>query len=220
MEIILIVILIIIMYHRPIGLKKFSDTVLGKIIGVLAVVFIAMKFGRNTALIAAVIVILISHNDQEGLKEKKEQPKKEQPKKEQPKKEQPKKEQPKKEQPAPVKKQPAKETPKSIPVSTSSDTYKRGSGLRGGADKKWYRRKTIAKAPVISGRPSRWGGLPVLSSPSTQGVLAKAMSSVPKSSINVIDKDREMKITPLLNSQEDRGQYGGEKEGRVRRPYQ
>ena len=62
MEIILIAILIIIMYNRPLELKRFSDTVLGKIVGVVIVAAIALKFGRNTALIAAVIVILSSYS--------------------------------------------------------------------------------------------------------------------------------------------------------------
>jgi len=202
MEIILIAILIIIMYNRPLELKRFSDTVLGKIVGVVIVAAIALKFGRNTALIAAVIVILCSYSEKEGLEKKKEQPKKEAPKKEVPKKAAPK-----------------KETPKPTPASTKSDTYKRGGGLRGGAQKKWARASAVAKAPLISARPSRWGGLPVLPASHGNNVLAKVMSPVTRhSSLNVVDKDREMKITSLLNSQEARGQYGGESQGMVKRP--
>ena len=214
MEMILIAILIIIMYNRPVELKHFSDTVLGKIVGVIIVGFIALKFGRNTALIAAVIVILASYSEKEGARSKEEKPA---PKKEQ------KKETPKpapKPTPKPTPAPAPAPTPKPTPVSVNSDTPGRGGGLRGGARRKWGGR-AAAKAPLISARPSRWGGLPVLTAARGQNVLAKAMSPVPRhSTLNVVDKDREMKIASLLNSQEARGQYGGESQGMVKRPNQ
>ena len=218
MEMILIAILIIIMYNRPLELKHFSDTVLGKIVGVVIVSFIALKFGRNTALIAAVIVILASYSEKEGAQSKEEKPA---PKKEQ------KKETPKpspkpapKPAPKPTPKPAPAPTPKPTPAPVKSDTAGRGGGLRGGARRKWGGR-AVAKAPLISARPSRWGGLPVLTASRGQNVLAKAMSPVPRhSTLNVVDKDREMKIASLLNSQEARGQYGGESQGMVKRPNQ
>ena len=220
MEMILIAILIIIMYNRPIELKNFADTVLGKIVGVLMVAVVALKFGRNTALIAAVIVILASHSEKEGLEKKKEE--KPPPKKEQ-------KPPPKKPTPVPPKKEtpkPApKPTPKPAPTPAPTPTPVKSipSGRRGGVRKQW--KSPAAKASLISQRPSRWGGLPVLAATKAKkqgnAVLAKAMSPVTRhSTLNVVDKDREMKITGLLNSQEDRGEYGGKNQGMVKRPHQ
>ena len=63
----LIIILLVLMYNSPNALKDFAGSVLGKMISLGIIAYIAMTHGRNTGLIAAFIFIILIHNEKEGL---------------------------------------------------------------------------------------------------------------------------------------------------------
>ena len=67
LEATLIIILVAFMYKSPSALKDFAGSVLGKMISLGIIAYIAMTHGRNTGLIAAFIFILLIHNEKEGL---------------------------------------------------------------------------------------------------------------------------------------------------------
>jgi len=67
LEATLIIILVVLMYKSPSALKDFAESVLGKMISLGIIAYIAMTHGRNTGLIAAFIFILLIHNEKEGL---------------------------------------------------------------------------------------------------------------------------------------------------------
>jgi len=67
LEATLIIILLVLMYNSPNALKDFAGSVLGKMISLGIIAYIAMTHGRNTGLIAAFIFIILIHNEKEGL---------------------------------------------------------------------------------------------------------------------------------------------------------
>ena len=67
LEATLIIILLVLMYNSPNALKDFAGSVLGKMISLAIIAYIAMTHGRNTGLIAAFIFIILMHNEKEGL---------------------------------------------------------------------------------------------------------------------------------------------------------
>jgi len=67
LEATLIIILLVLMYNSPNALKEFAGSVLGKMISLGIIAYIAMTHGRNTGLIAAFIFILLIHNEREGM---------------------------------------------------------------------------------------------------------------------------------------------------------
>jgi len=66
-EAVLIIILVVLMYNSPAPLRDFANSVLGKMVCLAAIAYIAMTYGRNSGLIAAFIFILLIHNEREGL---------------------------------------------------------------------------------------------------------------------------------------------------------
>lgn len=70
MDLVLILLLIVLMYYQPTILTSLTSSVLGRIVAVGAIAYIAILYGRNAALIGALIFILLSHNHREGLENK------------------------------------------------------------------------------------------------------------------------------------------------------
>ena len=66
-EAVLIIILVVLMYNSPSPLRDFANSVLGKMVCLAAIAYIAMTYGRNSGLIAAFIFILLIHDGREGL---------------------------------------------------------------------------------------------------------------------------------------------------------
>jgi len=76
MDLVLILLLIVLMYYQPTILTSLTSSVLGRIVAVGAIAYIAILYGRNAALIGALIFILLSHNRREGLENKTQKGKK------------------------------------------------------------------------------------------------------------------------------------------------
>ena len=70
MDLVLILLLIVLMYYQPTILTSLTSSVLGRIVAVGAIAYIAILYGRNAALIGALIFILLLHNHREGLENK------------------------------------------------------------------------------------------------------------------------------------------------------
>ena len=66
-ELFLVAVLLVLMYERPAPLVRFSNSTLGKIILVLAVLGIAHSCGMTAGVLAAFIVIVLKHTWREGL---------------------------------------------------------------------------------------------------------------------------------------------------------
>jgi uncharacterized membrane protein YhiD involved in acid resistance len=66
-ELFLVAVLLVLMYERPEPLVKFSNSTLGKIILVLAVLGIAHSCGMTAGVLSAFIVIVLKHTWREGL---------------------------------------------------------------------------------------------------------------------------------------------------------
>ena len=60
-ELFLVAVLLVLMYERPEPLVKFSNSTLGKIILVLAVLGIAHSCGMTAGVLSAFIVIVLKH---------------------------------------------------------------------------------------------------------------------------------------------------------------
>ena len=63
----LILVLVILMYSQPLFLTDIARSPLGKLVLVCGVLGLSYKFGRNTGIISALIVLLLLHNFHEGL---------------------------------------------------------------------------------------------------------------------------------------------------------
>ena len=70
MDLVLILLLIVLMYYQPTILTSLTSSVLGRIVAVGGIAYIAILYGRNAALIGALIFILLLHNRREGLENK------------------------------------------------------------------------------------------------------------------------------------------------------
>jgi len=68
-ELFLVAIVLVLMYERPTPLVEFSNSTLGKILLVLAVIGIAHSCGTTAGILSAFIVILLRHTWREGLDE-------------------------------------------------------------------------------------------------------------------------------------------------------
>ena len=69
-NLILITILVIFLYYNPSDLSAITSSVLGKLATIVLICYIASMYGTNTGIIAALIFILLMHNQQEGMKNK------------------------------------------------------------------------------------------------------------------------------------------------------
>ena len=65
-DLVLISLLIVLMYYQPDILASLTTSVLGRMIAVCLVAHIALAYGRNAGLLAALIFILLLHNKREG----------------------------------------------------------------------------------------------------------------------------------------------------------
>ena len=65
-DLVLITLLIVLMYCQPGALGGITTSVLGRIIAVCLIAHIALAYGRNAGLLAALIFILLLHNNREG----------------------------------------------------------------------------------------------------------------------------------------------------------
>ena len=70
MDLVLILLLIVLMYYQPTILTSLTSSVLGRIVAVGCIAYIAILYGRNASLMAALIFILLLHNRREGLENK------------------------------------------------------------------------------------------------------------------------------------------------------
>jgi|10_taG_2_1085330.scaffolds.fasta_scaffold05254_4 hypothetical protein len=66
----LILVLVVLMYYNPLFLTDITRSPLGKLALVGGVLGLSYKFGRNTGIISALIVLLLLHNCYEGLENK------------------------------------------------------------------------------------------------------------------------------------------------------
>ena len=66
MDLVLISLLLVLMYHQPSVLTSLTTSVLGRMMGVGLIAHIALVYGRNAGLLGALIFILLLHNKQEG----------------------------------------------------------------------------------------------------------------------------------------------------------
>ena len=65
-DLVLISLLIVLMYYQPDILTSLTTSVLGRMVAVCLVAHIALAYGRNAGLLAALIFILLLHNKREG----------------------------------------------------------------------------------------------------------------------------------------------------------
>ena len=65
-DLVLISLLIVLMYYQPDILASLTTSVLGRMIAVCLVAHIALAYGRNAGLLAALIFILLLHNKRKG----------------------------------------------------------------------------------------------------------------------------------------------------------
>ena len=70
MDLVLIVFLVILMYYQPAFLTALTTSVLGTIIAIILMTAVATVYGRNAGLLAALIFILLMHNQREGMENK------------------------------------------------------------------------------------------------------------------------------------------------------
>ena len=205
-DMLLIGVLVILMYHQPHGLVSFTQSVLGKVVAVFLIGVLALNYGRNCGLIAAVIFILLLHQYREGLEKKKASPKEE--KKAPPKEEE--KEKPKEEE----KEKPKEEKKEKPKEQQATKGYPRGRGSLNILQKS--NPYGVRKAPPHPNPALQPSSHPYMI---PKGAIRRRESGTPLlQTDNIVDRDRSMKISPLLNSQEERGHYGGEEEGILRRP--
>ena len=68
-EMILVLFLVVLMYYKPQCLLDLTESFLGKIILLSVVLVIASEFGRNSGILIALIIILLMHTKQEGLRD-------------------------------------------------------------------------------------------------------------------------------------------------------
>jgi len=66
----LILVLVVLMYYTPLFLTDIARSPLGKLILISGVLGLSYKYGRNTGIISALIVLLLLHNYYEGLENK------------------------------------------------------------------------------------------------------------------------------------------------------
>ena len=66
-ELVLVLLLVVLMYHKPRFLLDLTDTFLGKLVLLSSVFGITHKFGRNAGVLTALVVILLMHTYHEGL---------------------------------------------------------------------------------------------------------------------------------------------------------
>ena len=78
-DLVLITLLIVLMYCQPGALGGITTSVLGRIIAVCLIAHIALAYGRNAGLLAALIFILLLHNNREGFTAPKSSKKKKKP---------------------------------------------------------------------------------------------------------------------------------------------
>ena len=80
-ELFLVAVLLVLMYEKPEPLVKFSNSTLGKIISVLAVLGIAHSCGMTAGVLSAFIVIVLKHTWREGLENSVKKPSSKKPSK-------------------------------------------------------------------------------------------------------------------------------------------
>lgn len=68
MDLVLILLLIVLMYYQPNIFTFLTTSVLGRIVAICLMAHVALGYGRNAGLLAALIFILLLHNQQEGFK--------------------------------------------------------------------------------------------------------------------------------------------------------
>ena len=61
MNLILIAVLVIFLYYKPGDISIVTNSILGKLVVVVLVCYIASTYGTNTGIIAALILILLMH---------------------------------------------------------------------------------------------------------------------------------------------------------------
>ena len=69
LEMILVAVLIVVLYQTPSFLHMHLNTILGKLLLVSAVAYLAMNHGLNTGLLGSFIVIVLLNSSVEGFKE-------------------------------------------------------------------------------------------------------------------------------------------------------
>ena len=71
-EMILVAILIVLMYEKPLFLVEFANSTLGKLLSIIAVFLISHQKGLTAGILAALIVIILRHTWREGMENKEE----------------------------------------------------------------------------------------------------------------------------------------------------
>ena len=66
LEIIVSMIVLFILYLKPSGLTRFSNTVLGKTTLLLGVIYVSCKMGKLAGLLSALVMIVLIYENVEG----------------------------------------------------------------------------------------------------------------------------------------------------------
>ena len=69
LEIIVSMIALFILYLKPSGLTRFSNTVLGKTTLLLGVIYVSCKMGKLAGLLSALVMIVLIYENVEGFQE-------------------------------------------------------------------------------------------------------------------------------------------------------
>ena len=205
-EIALISLLVILMYYQPTELSTFVDSVLGKIISLFLISYIAITYGRNTGLLAAFIFILLLHHEREGL-------------------ENPPKASPKDgtlagEQSKAIQNQMSTGAVKNpgmhnaMQRSAFADKLMASKQKKNGGTKQGFRAK---KANADDTTGTNTGKAPAASCPPCPK-CNEEIAATKETIKNIVEEDRKIKINGLLKGQEERGTYGGESKGMIGKP--
>lgn len=66
-EFVLVAVLLVLVYDKPTILTEFSNSILGKLMLIIAVCFVAKVHGLTAGLVAALIMLVLMHESLEGL---------------------------------------------------------------------------------------------------------------------------------------------------------
>ena len=206
-EIALISLLVILMYYQPTELSTFVDSVLGKIISLFLISYIAITYGRNTGLLAAFIFILLLHHEREGL-------------------ENPPKASPKDgtlagEQSKAIQNQMSTGAVKNPGMHNAMQRSAFADKLMASKQKKNDKKKQGFRAEKANVKDTTDAKTDKAAAPANCPPCPKCNEEIAatKETIrNIVEEDRKIKINGLLKGQEERGTYGGESKGMVGKP--
>lgn len=71
-ESLIALVLLAILYTKPAFLSEFTSSVLGKLISLVAIIFVGHKYGKYHSFILALVVVILLHQYVEGMENKEE----------------------------------------------------------------------------------------------------------------------------------------------------